>query len=202
MNRFLPLLFLIGCATAVEHRPADYLPFEIARSWVYEIEDGSGSPFELSTQVLGGDIRDLADEEGVEFQMVYGRPKGAEHDITKSIYALASAGPREFYFDAMNWSLQHDPPIVLIPVDGESAWTGTVALSREGVETRALVRVEGTENLKIGTKTVEVVRVRTTYSGSELVVTRWFARGIGLVKMEVLGTSRTLGVRLLRYGSS
>ena len=201
MFRLLPLVILIGCAGRIHGSPADYLPFEVNRSWVYEIEDGTGKPFELSTRVLGGDLRDLADEQKVVFQMVYGRPDDSDHDITKSIYALALAGPREFCFDAMTWKLEHEPPIVLFPVDGDAPWTGTVLLNRTGHVATARVCVDATERVKLADLTVEAVRVRTTYDGAPFAITRWFARGVGLVKMELLDGNRTYRVRLLRYGS-
>ena len=199
------LLAVAGCASAERNRgvPADYLPFEVGRTWVYEITDDRGAVFRLSTELKGGDVRSMQGEERVRFMFVYGTPANANHDITKSIYALPSTGPCEYYFDAMTWSLWHKPPIPLLPpvvaVGNEIAWLGKVEYDDDEIEATAQVRVDGIETVATPSGAIETVRTRTVYKSVPLVVTRWFARGVGLVKMEMQVAGTTTSARLLSY---
>jgi hypothetical protein len=205
------LMILAGCthgtsATTRSHGVArDYLPFEKGRIWVYEISDPSGKVFRLSAKVEGGDVRSLNGEDGVRYQFVYGTPAGKRHDVTKSIYALPRAGPCEYYFDAMRWALWHNPPIPLLPADivvgREISWQGLVEYGDEEIKATARIRVEGIESVDTSTGVLETVRTRTVYDALALDVTRWFARGVGLVKMEVREGTVAVGVRLLSHAA-
>ncbi|MHC4955174.1 MAG: hypothetical protein ACYTGZ_15065 [Planctomycetota bacterium] len=171
------------------------------RNWVYEFTDPRGAEYRLTEELKGGDVRSLPDQERVEFRFIYGTPAGEKHDVTKSIYAMAKDGPREYYFDAMRWSLWHDPPIPLLPaevaVGREVRWQGKVEPDNEEIPATAVVRVESIEN-------ADTVRVKTTYGALPLEVTRWFKKGVGLVRMEMRANGKTMSVRLLSYsgGSS
>jgi len=201
------LLLASGCASAARDLDAasDYLPFEIGRTWVYEITDERGAVFRLATELKGGDVRSMQGEERVRFMFVYGTPAGIDHDITKSIYALPSTGPCEYYFDGMTWSLWHKPAIPLFPpvvaVGNEIAWRGKVKYDDDELEATAQVRVDGIETLQTPSGALESVRTRTVYKSVPLVVTRWFARGIGLVKMEMQAAGTTTSARLLSHAS-
>jgi len=181
----------------------EYLPFEEGRTWQYEISDAKGRSFRLATVLQGGDVRTMAGEEGVRFVFVYGTPAGADHDVTKSIYALPRGGPCEYYFDAMLWSLWHDPPIPLLPtvvaIGEEVGWQGAFEYGDEELPARARVRIEGIESLAMPTGSLDTVRVRTDYEGHPVVVTRWFARGVGLVRIRMRVAGSTVGATLLSH---
>ena len=205
---FVPFLLLAAdCAsTGRNWRVArEYLPFEIGRTWVYEITDDRGAVFRLSTELKGGDVRSMQGKERVRFMFVYGTPAGIDHDITKSIYALPCTGPCEYHFDAMNWSLWHKPPIPLLPpvvaVGNEVAWQGKVKYDDEELGAAAQVRVDGIETMETPSGALEIVRTRTVYKSVPLIVTRWFARGIGLVKMEMETAGTTTSARLLSHSA-
>ena len=193
------LLAVAGCASA-PGTSSDYLRFEIGRKWVYEVTNELGAVYRLTEELKGGDVRSLPGEPRVEFRFIYGTPDGMDHDVTKSIYAMARSGAREYYFDGMGWSLWHDPPIPLLPkavaVGREIAWDGEVEVDKK-VAATARVRVEAFETIE----GVETVRTLTTYGALPLRVTRWFARGVGLVRMEMRFGEQTMSVRLLSHSA-
>ncbi|MHC4932201.1 MAG: hypothetical protein ACYTGV_08440 [Planctomycetota bacterium] len=203
------LLIVAGCAygthaTAPSGGAAsDYLPFERGRTWVYEVRDPAGKVFRLSAKVEGGDVRSLNGDEGVRFQFVYGTPEGARHEVTKSIYALPSTGPCEYYLDAMRWALWHDPPIPLLPsevvVGREVSWKGLVEFADGEIATTARIQVKEVELLLTPAGMRETARTRTTYDALDLEVTRWIARGIGLVRVEVRAGDEEVGMRVLSH---
>ena len=124
------LLFVVGCAAAKYAERDTYVPYEIGRAWTYSIEEKGQDPFTLATRVLGHDVRALGTERNVEFRMAYGRLAGMDQDVTKSIVAMASSGPRELVFNAWTWSIEHTPPIPLMPTSFEpgmkTKWKGVV----------------------------------------------------------------------------
>jgi len=174
-------LVLLACAAAPE---GAYLPLDVGRRWTYEVRIEGYEPFVLATELKGGDVRDLDGAGRVFFPMVYGTRPGGDPDVTKSVYALAPDGPREFCFDALWWSVEHDPPI---PLTRDAAWEGTVRLGSGAVETTARVRVEerGGE-----------LRATTTYAGAPLVIARTFRRGAGMTRFEARGIERPVSLRL------
>jgi len=194
------LLGLGACATTPggPEEPGAYVPMELQRHWTYEFGTADGRSETYAMTVLGGDVRSLPDEAGVVFRMVYGRPVHGSDWISKSIYALRAAGTCEFHFAAPSWSLEHEPPIPLLPaaveVGAAVEWSGI--LSEDGVRSpsEALVRVEAFERHEspgnepgAAPDELAVVRVVTTYSDRPLQVRRWFAAGVGLLRMEVTG---------------
>jgi hypothetical protein len=142
----------------------------------------------------------------VNFRFVYGTPAGVDHDVTKSIYALPSTGPCEYYFDAMTWSLWHDPPIPLLPpavaAGQETTWSGRVEYDDEEIPTNARIRVERIESVELESGPLPAVRTVTVYESVPLVVTRWFAKEIGLVRMEMRVADSTVLVTLLSYATA
>ncbi|MHC4452743.1 MAG: hypothetical protein ACYS0E_21815 [Planctomycetota bacterium] len=179
MNRLIPL-FLAACATQPSEppSPAEFAPFEIGRQWNYELRLRGYVPEPFAARVGGSDVRDLDDEERVDFIFVYGRPGDADHNMTKSIYAMASDGPREFYFDTLSRRLKHEPPIPLLPSGIRSTWEGTVSIDRKPTKTTARIEVTALEG-------GDQVRTVTTYEAIPLKITRWFGRGKGLVRVEL-----------------
>jgi hypothetical protein len=181
--------------------PADFMPLDTGRTWSYAIADGAGRAFRLAAVSKGGDMRSLPGEPRVPFRFVYGTPAGADHDVTKSIYALSRDGPREFYFDAMVWSLWHNPPIPLLPADvavgSEVRWEGLVEYAADEIQAVATIRVEATEPVDTPAGRREAVRIRTTYGALPVEVRRWFVRDIGLVRMEVRVNGQLRSARLV-----
>ncbi|MHC4939992.1 MAG: hypothetical protein ACYTHK_13570 [Planctomycetota bacterium] len=205
MRGFILLAVLSACAAPADPgRAGDFMPLDEERTWTYELVDAKGGVMRIVAVARGGDVRELPGEPRVRFRFVYGTPAGMDHDVTKSIYALSRHGPREYYFDAAGWSLWHDPPIPLLPEEvavGHSVgWTGLVEYDKDEIPAKASIRVEGAEAVRIGDKDIETVRVRTVYRDLPLEVRRWFARGIGLVRLEVRVPSGVLVARLISHG--
>ncbi len=203
----LTLLLLGACNSTppVVEQVADYLPFEDGRTWVYEISTTDAGTYSLSNKSIGRDVRSLHDEERVVFKFVYGTPAGMDQDITKSIYALRAVGPCEYYFDAMTWALWHDPPIPLIPagvaVGSEVDWAGKVEFDANKTPARARILVDARERLETPAGLLDTLRVQTSYEGRELEVTRWFARGIGMVRVEARGEGQTSSAALVSHST-
>ncbi|MHC4409302.1 MAG: hypothetical protein ACYS0E_07460 [Planctomycetota bacterium] len=208
----LLLLAATGCAsktadaTRIYGSAGDYLPFRTGQSWVYEIRDGKGSATRLTAVLKGGDTRSIQGGERVRFRFVYGTPAGMDHDVTKSIYALPSTGPCEYYFDAMTWSLWHDPPIPLLPpvvaAGNETTWSGKVEYDDDEIAATARIRVERIESVELESGPLPAVRTVTVYGSVPLVVTRWFSKNIGLVRMEMRVADSTVLVNLLSYATA
>ncbi|MHC4473606.1 MAG: hypothetical protein ACYS99_21910, partial [Planctomycetota bacterium] len=179
-------------------RPADYLPFAAGTRWTYEFFEGDRT-LRIETVREGGDVRGLEGEGRVRFDFVYGSFEELE-SATKSIYAMPASGPREFYLDAFMWRIYHEPPIPLLPEEVRPAaeWTWSGQLEIEDFEGRASARLTlgGPEEVVVPAGTYSAVRVRAVYDPADLVITRWYARGVGLVKLAVvLGTEAEAGVR-------
>jgi len=185
------LLLAVGCAGPKYAERDEYVPFEIGRSWVYSIQEQGAEPFQLATRVLGSDVRPLAGERRVEFMQAYGRISGMDQDVTKSIVAMASDGPHEMVFNAWTWTIEHDPPIALLPATFQpgmtTEWKGVVTYRDERYETTATISADGVQIVETPSGDLSCLLVRTVYDAGGLVVRRWFAPGVGLVEIKVSG---------------
>jgi hypothetical protein len=202
----LPASLLYDCTDFVDPEPeaarilapADYLPLASGTRWTYEFYEGDRT-LRIETVREGGDMRDLEGEGRVRFDFVYGSLEGLE-SATKSIYAMAASGPREFYLDGFIWRLYHEPPIVLLPEDVRSStewnWAGNLELEDFEGRATASLTVDGPEEVVVPAGSFSALRVRAVYDPAELVITRWYARDVGLVEIEVaLGAGAGAGVR-------
>lgn len=192
--RWMPLVILLtACASPKLGETGEYLPFEVGRAWDYRINEDGEPEFLLTTHARGWDVRSLPDERKVRFQFVYGRPESVDQDVTKSIYALASDGAREFHFSAWSWAIGHEPPIPLLPAKREgkreASWSGVVEYRGEKHETTATIRVEGIQVVETPMGELNCILVTTRYDAGKLVVRRWLARGIGIVEIKISGTA-------------
>ncbi|MEM8884971.1 MAG: hypothetical protein AAGD14_12940 [Planctomycetota bacterium] len=198
---WLPLLLLVGCASPSLGTAGELCPLTEGQQRVYEIRDERQRVVRLDTRRVGGDVRRLGDQESVPFVFVFGTPDGMEHPTHKWIYAMPADGPRAFHFDALGRSLQHDPPIPLFPGSiekgAEFIWIGTVTANRVPTRTSATIRIAGRETLTVRGTAMETVRVETTYGGADLEVTRWFARDMGVVRMEIRAEPQRLEMVLV-----
>ena len=200
--RFLIVLpILAGCRTAAQPLPPDgWFPLADGTRWVYEVRNGERVE-RHDMKATGGDVRTLEGAE-VPYRFVYGRPPWADHDITKSIYAVPEAGAREFYLDASAWSLWHDPPVALLPprpaVGAAWAWEGRFEYEAGERDASAAMTVEALEEIEVPAGRFSALRVRSTYDDG-VVVVRWFARGVGCVRLDVEGGSRPRGMKLVEY---
>jgi len=197
------LLFAVGCAAPKYADSADYLPFEKDRAWVYSVKEEGTAAFTLHTRAYGSDVRSLEGERRVEFRFVYGRPDGMDQDVTKSIYAMASDGPREFHFSAWSWSIAHEPPIPLLPASFErgktTEWKGVVEYRDERYETTAQIRVAGMQFVETPFAELNCILVITDYGAGKLRVHRWFAPGVGLVEVKITGDAGKAVASLISY---
>ena len=195
------LVLAAGCVAPVYDSPNDYLDLELGRSWVYSIHAEGMRRLELTTKLLGSDLRSLPDEDRVVFMQLYGRIEPDGPDLTKSMYAMSSSGPREFVFNTWAWSMQHEPPIPLVPTKNTTSepveWEGVLVYRKKRYETTARVRLAGEEVKQTPLGALRCVKVVTTYAAGDIEITRWFASGVGLVEVRVVAVAGDAGAKLL-----
>jgi len=183
--RFASLLLLLP-ACAAPAAKGEWLPFAEGTRWTYAVRTADEA-VTVHMVCEGGDVRTL-DGADTRYEFVYGRPEHMGHDATKSIYAMAPDGPREFYFDGFALRLLHDPPLPLLPAGVKAwTWTGTLGLGNDERAAIAHVTVEGPETVTVPAGTFRALRVRAEYDAPVHAITRWYARGVGLVRMEIAG---------------
>ena len=125
--------------------------------------------------------------------MAYGRLEGMDQDVTKSIVAMPSSGPHEMVFNAWTWSIEHTPPIPLLPTSFEpgktTEWKGVVEYRDQRYETTATISADGIQRVETPAGELSCLLVRTVYDAGRLEVRRWFAPGVGLVEVKVSGNA-------------
>ena len=206
----LALLFALGCAGCGE-RPTggpaaaqdpdaalkelwakgNLYPLERGARWTYAARLGE-KRYEISAKRVGGDVRER-DGRRIRYEFFYGDYGDEIPDAIKSIVAAPQEGPEEFYFDAFDFSVHHDPPVALLPkepkVGARWTWTGSF-----DVEPGPDALPNQTTTLEV--KTVEAVEtrdgpidaVRIDEQGEGFLLSRWFAPGIGIVRYRFDGT--------------
>lgn len=164
-------------------------PFEPGRRWTYTAR-WVGRSWLVDATRNGGDVREL-DGEQVDYDFVYADLDDEMRDVMKSIYAMAPAGPREFYVDAFHVRLEHEPPVPILPPEepapGQTwTWTGSLMTSFREKTTHELtttLRVIGVE--EVATRDGPRKAVRIDETAQDLRISRWFAPGVGMARLEV-----------------
>ena len=185
-----------SCSTAPV--PGEYVALEAGRRWTYEVFEGEQSR-RIAMIAVDGDVREL-DGRRTDYDFVFGTLDTMDHMGTKSIYAMPATGPREFYFDGWDWRLGHEPPVVLVSRgDREWNWEGTLEFDDFEGPARATLRMDGPVSVVVPAGAFDAYRIRAIYEPCDLAITRWFVRGVGLVRMDVKSDGIDRGVRLLAW---
>jgi hypothetical protein len=126
-----------------------------------------------------------------------------DQDVTKSIVAMPSDGPHEMVFNAWTWSIEHEPPIPLLPDSFEAGkkteWKGVVTYRDKRYETTARISADGVQVVETPSGDLSCILVRTVYDAGRLEVRRWFAPGVGLVEVKVSGAAGDALATLVSY---
>ena len=165
------------------------MPLEEGTRWTWRVNRG-GAAWEVEARKFGGDARPR-DGRTVDYEFIYG-DVGEVQDGAKSILPNPPEGLEEFYLDGFYASVQHDPPLPLLPseprVGAQWSWTGALKIKLDDATTRELTTtlvLTGLETIVTPAGTFEAVRTDETADGLRII--RWFAPGTGLVRYEVLG---------------
>ncbi len=201
------LLLLAGCGTQPAEPPAaaeppvaaeppqawpegDLFPLEEGRRWTWKVRSGE-SAWSVPQTRKGGDIR--AQVRGdIPYLFAYGAIHDVGEDVSKSIYAVPSTGPEEFYLDYFYVRMRHDPTLPLLPPERKLGtpwrWRGTLGIDGEDAEVSTLLTAEAREFIDVPAGRFDCVRIVERVEGGDLVISRWLAAGVGLVRLEVRGT--------------
>ena len=183
------LALVAGCYDDSKHEqtelrvPKDFIAIEEGRSWTYKVTVAKNTRI-FDCKCEGGDVRTL---DGIQtrYQFVYGRTEGFDGYVTKSIYAMAESGPREFFIDDFSGGFLHDPPVQLLPkkieVGATWSWNGQFARGDKKITGTAQLEITSIEQNDFGGDWLDVVRVRESFDNSPIRITRCFARDVGLV---------------------
>lgn len=201
------LLLLAGCGTQPAEPPADaaqpqaseppqtwpegdLFPLEEGRHWTWKVRSG-GSAWTVPQTRKGGDIR--AQVRGdIPYHFAYGAMADVGEDVTKSIYAVPTTGPEEFYLDFFYARLRHEPTLPLLPpqrtLGSPWRWRGSLGIDGDNADVSMLLTAEARELVEVPAGRFDCVRIVERAEGGDLVITRWLAPGVGLVKLAVRGT--------------
>jgi hypothetical protein len=189
MPRFLTLVVAVALNPAVigapkpkDPQPPAYLPTAVGSRWVYNDD--------WHEELAAADVRD----DGIHLTIRYGTdPAFGEHEKTlvvssNGVYRRSAAG---IFFDPVC--------ILKLPVTVGRSWDVALAVPEFRFEYGATVTVGASEVVKVPAGTFEAVPVReetTTRNGRKLarpeVTTLWWARDVGIVRMQDESIDRRL----------
>jgi hypothetical protein len=183
----------------------DLFPLEDGTRWTWEVSQG-GRSWPIVAKKYRGDVRDEGGRK-IDYEFVYGRTTGYDHDVTKSIFAVPREGPREFYLDLFYAGLEHKPAVPLLPAAprvGETwSWSGVLSSGNTELPVSTTLVVAAVEKVQVPAGTFEAVRIEERLDDGQLLITRWLVADVGLVRFEMRGTLGTkklaLTMRLMQH---
>ncbi len=197
----MPLLVACGerppAVTEAPSLPAAYTPLAQGSRWTYRVTQGA-TAIAITYTRKGGDVRHRAGV-AVRYLFLYGDSTEMGEMQAKSIYASPGAGLEEFFVDGLLTSMQHDPPVPLMPstmVGTSWEWSGKLALNHNQVSSRSTLRVAARERLTVGGVAYDTLRVEERVEPDSLRITRWFAKGVGMLRLAVEAGERSFRMEL------
>ncbi|MDA1195208.1 MAG: hypothetical protein O2894_08480 [Planctomycetota bacterium] len=165
----------------------DLFPLAEGRTWTWDLRAGA-TQWPIVAERKGGDRRGTPD---VDYLFIYGQTAGYDGDVIKSIYAAPESGLAEFYLDLWHHRIGHEPPVALLPPTAEVgatwSWKGHLDLGDGELEVAATLRVAGVESVTTSAGTFVAVRVEERIESIDLLIVRWFAPEVGLVRLTIQG---------------